>query len=55
MLHKAVSYSLEKGGGADVGKKSPPDAAHFTVRGMGTVFTDHKSVLAARLAPERLT
>jgi hypothetical protein len=36
---------------ADVEKESVTSTAHFIVRTAGAVFTYHKSVLTARLAP----
>ena len=52
---KAVSHSLEKGGEADVEKTGNRIPAVPALPGMGVVHTDHRSVLTARLQPERST
>ena len=47
---------ISKGGGdADVEKEAVKNSAHRDLHGDNSNFTYHKSVLAARLAPERLT
>ena len=54
LLHKAVGYFPEKGGGADVEKAAARCAAVTGMSGGNAVHTHHKSVLAVRLVPERL-
>ena len=51
----AVSYSPKRGGEADVGKEAFSAVAGPCDRGGGDGDAYHKSVLAVRLAPERLT
>ena len=59
LLHMAVSSfprgSDSGGGGADVEKEAVESFAYRDFRGDNSDFTYHKSVLAARLQPERLT
>lgn len=55
LLHKAVGYFPEKGGGADVEKAAALCAAVPGMSGGDAVHTHHRSVLTARLAPERST
>lgn len=51
----AVSYSPKRGGEADVEEEAFTAAAGPCDRGGGDGNAYHKSVLAVRLAPERLT
>lgn len=51
----AVSYSPKRGGEADVEKEAFTAAEDPCDRGSDDGAAYHKSVLAVRLAPERLT